>query len=290
MARRGWFVVVAVTAVMATSCGGPNRPTPPPPPVVGPATPPTVRSIAVPTSRVETGQDITITAVVEDAETPLSQLTYVWTANVGTITGSGTTATWRHAAGLQQGADVVVTLMVVDTYDAIVNNQIVKQDFFVLSQAAPFRVHDSAAEVMELGRKFLVDLFGNSSVPAEACMVDFSETCANADNGKIEELQQIVEHRQGYVVVSATKLAQRVAWHRADFGSVHTVMLYRDHPVNSSFIGTTCGDFEVTVVYVGDRWWICQSFFNEEDTSGCPSSDNTGGVGRIMRKRGGVGK
>jgi hypothetical protein len=135
-----------------------------------------------------------------------------------------------------------------------------------------------------------VDLFGNSSVPAEACMVDFSETCATADNGKIEELQQIVEHRQGYVVVSATKLAQRVAWRRADFGSVHTVMLYRDHPVNSSFIGTTCGDFEVTVVYVGSRWWICQSFFNEDDTSGCPSSDNTGGVGRVMRKRGGAGK
>lgn len=280
--------MAGMLVVLAGACSGPT--TPPPPPDPGPATAPVIRAITVPTSRVEAGQDIAITATVEDAETPLTQLTFQWAASAGTITGSGTTATWRMPEGITAGVDVTITLIVIDTYNTIVNNQLVQRQFSVPGTSAPFRVHDSEAETMELGRKFLVDLFGNSSVPPEACMVDFSDTCATADNGKIDELQQIVEHRQGYVVISADVLTQRVAWRRADFGSVHTTMLYRDRPINSPLIGTTCGDFEVTVVYVGNRWWICQSFFNEDDTSGCPAALNTGGVGRVMRKGGGARK
>jgi len=283
-------LAAAVMFVLVAACGTPSAPPPPKPPVVGPATPPVIRQITVPTSRVEAGQTISIAATVEDAETPLSQLAYQWAASAGTITGSGTTATWTMPEGITAGVNVAITLTVVDTYDAVVNNQVVKQQFTVVGTSPAFRVHDSEAETMELGRKFLVDLFGNSSVPPESCMVDFSDTCATADNGKIEELQQIVEHRQGYVVISAEVLKQRVAWRRADFGSVHTAMLYRDRPINSMLIGTTCGDFEVTVVYVGNRWWICQSFYNEGDTSGCPSALNNGGVGRVMRKGGGVRK
>ncbi len=285
MARRGWFVVLAVTAVTAAACGSPNRPSPPPL-VVGPATPPVVRSISVPASRVETGKDITITAVVEDAETPLSQLTYLWTANVGTITGTGTTATWRHAAGLQKGVDVVVTLMVKDTYDAIVSNQIVKQDFFVLSQAAPFRVHDSLAEVKELSRKFLIDLFGVSSVSPSDCMVDFSDVCADWPEGKKIEFQQVVDHRRAYVVLSSQVLGQTVDWHSTDFGSVHSITSFRDQRIDTGFIGTTCGDFELTVIYVGGRWWLCQSYFNRGPQPLCGDSLNNGGVARIFGREG----
>lgn len=286
MARRVWFVVVAVTAVMGMACGeSPTGPTPPPL-VVGPATAPIVRSISVPASRVEAGQDITITAVVEDAETPLTQLTYVWTATAGTITGNGTTATWRHAAGLTKGADVFVSLLVVDTYDAIVDNQIVKEEFLVVSQATPFRVHDSAAEVKELSRKFLVDLFGNSSVSASDCMVDFSEVCADLPEGKKIEFEQVVYHRRDYVVLESRVLGQTVHWASSSFGSVHSVTFYRDQKTSNGFIGTTCGDFELTVVYVDGRWWLCQSYFNRGPQALCPDSVNDGGVARVLGKRG----
>lgn len=282
MVRRGWFVVVAVTAVAAAACGSPNRPTPPPPLQVGPATPPVVRSITVPPSRVEVEQAITITAIVEDAETPLSQLTYLWSANVGTIAGSGATATWRHIAGIKKGADVVVTLTVVDTYDAIVNNQIVKQDFRVVSQAAPFRVHDSVAEVKELARKFLIDLFGVSSVSPSDCLVDFSDVCADWPEGKKIEFQQIVDHRRAYVVLSSQVLDQTVDWKSMDFGSVHSVTSFRDQRIDTGFIGTTCGDFELTVIYVSGRWWLCQSYFNRGPQPLCADSLNNGGVAKIF--------
>src|SRR5690606_41498169 len=111
------------------SCATTAGPPPPAPGPVGPATPPVIKSIAVPAARVETGQDITITAIVEDAETPLDRLVYKWAASAGTITGTGAKATWRMPAGITKGVDVTIALTVVDTYDAIVGNQVVTRDF-----------------------------------------------------------------------------------------------------------------------------------------------------------------
>ncbi len=279
-AARASRLAACVAIVLGASCSGPSGPTP-----VGPATAPIIRSITVPGSRVEAGTDITITAVVEDAETPFAALTFQWAASAGTITGNGASATWRMPAGITSGVDVVIALTVFDAYDAIVNNTVVKRQFVVSRISAPFRVHDSAAEVKALARRFLVDLFGNSSVPAEACVVDFSDVCANFGEGKNSELQQIVAHRAGYVVISAQILNQNVVFTGASTGSVHSATMYVDRPRTSKVLGTTCGDFELTVVYVGGRWWLCESYFNEDDLSFCPSASNDGGVARILRRR-----
>ena len=282
-------ILAAGILVILGSCS-PTGPTPPPPPVVGPATPPIIRSIEVPTSRIEAGVNVTITAVVEDAETPLAQLAYQWTANTGTITGSGATAIWQIPKGLKAGVDVVVTLTVTDTYDAVVNNVIVKQQFVVARPSAAFRVHDSEAEVKELARKFLVDLFGNTNVPPQACMVDFADVCANYGNGRIEELKQIQDHRAGTVLISSQLLNQDVRFFRPDFGAVHSAMLYTGYTPTDPRITSGCGDYEVTMVYVGNRWWICESFFNEDDLSHCPANSNTGEFAQVLRKILGRGK
>lgn len=283
-------IAAGILFVLAAACSTPNGPPPPPPPTdPGPQTAPIIRAITVPASRVEAGVDIAITATVEDAETPLSQLIYQWAASAGTITGSGTTATWTMPKGIKAGVDVVITLTVIDTYDALLNNQIVQRQFTVLGTSMPFRVHDSEAEPKELARKFLVDLFGNSAVSPEACMVDFSDVCANLGQGKISELEQIREHRAGYIVVGRRMLNQRVDVFPSDlnFRSVHTAMEYSDVKISNNQPGGSCGDFEVTVVYVNSRWWICESYFNEDDRSFCPTSMNNGGVARVM---GGKGK
>lgn len=271
--------------VWLAACSGPTTPPPPPPPPdPGLQTPPIIRAISVPTSRVEAGVDIALTATVEDAETPLTQLTYQWAASAGTITGSGTTATWTMPKGITAGVDVVITLTVIDTYNMLLNNQIVQRQFTVPGTSSPFRVHDSEAETKELARKFLVDLFGDSSVSPNACMVDFSDACANFDEGKINELTQIEDHRRTHLVVSRQLLNQRVDVFpsQLDFRSVHSAMLYVDIRKADNHLGTTCGDFEVTVVYVNGRWWICESYFRSADKSFCPASANSGGVARIM--------
>jgi len=291
--RFGVFAKLAAAAavILGTSCSGPTKPGPPPPPTVGPATPPIIKSIAVPASRVEAGTDVPITAVVEDAETPLTALAFQWSANVGTITGNGTNATWQIPKGIKFGVDVVITLTVVDTYDAVVNNVVVKQQFVVPQASAPFRVHDSEAEMKELARKFLVDLFGNTSVPAQACMVDFADVCANFGEGRNHELEQIVRHRAEVVLTSSQVLNQDVKiFDPPTFGTVHTAMLYTGHPTNDPRISSGCGDYELTMVYVGNRWWICESYFNEHDLSFCPGSTNNGELAQALRRILGRGK
>ena len=273
-AKRPHALVVIGFGVLA-SCSAPTKPGPPPPPSVGPATPPIVRSIAVPASRVEAGTDVAITAVVEDAETPLTALAFQWSASAGTIEGTGASATWRVPTGMKAGIDVTVTLTVTDTYDAVENNVVVKRQFVVPSTSAPFRVHDSTAEVKELARKFLVDLFGNTSIPAQACMVDFAEVCANFGEGKNTEVGEIVSHREKVVLTNAEVMHQNVQFFGPGSGVVHTAMNYTGHPTNSLVISSGCGDYELTMVYVGNRWWICESYFHGGDQSFCPSTTNT---------------
>jgi len=272
-------LAAAVAVIVGASCSGPTKPGPPPPPTVGPATPPIIKSIAVPSSRVEAGTDVPITAVIEDAETPLAALAFQWSASAGTIMGTGPSAVWRVPGGLTKGIDVTVSLTVIDTYDAIVNNVVVKQQFIVSSTSAPFRVHDSIAEVKELARKFLVDLFGNSSVPPAACMVDFADTCATLPEGKIREQQEIVDNRALVVTTRVEMFNQDVRFFSPTFGTVHSATQYTGHYVGDPMLGSTCGDFELTMVYVGNRWWICESYFNEEDTSHCPA-----GLGRSLSR------
>jgi len=255
--RRLWVIV----ALGAAACSESTPLDPVIPPTVKITTPPIIRSIAAPTGRVETGQDFAITAVVEDAETPLSALSYVWTANAGTITGTGPVVTWRHAAGLTKGVDVVITLTVVDKHKAVENNVIVDREYRVVGQAAPFRVHDSAAEMKELARKFLVDLFGNSAVPPAACLVDFTDAgrCAR---GKQAELEDITENRQ-LVVIKSAKIYSQV-FVSEGFNAARVISDAEFFSVwnYSGQGGLERGDFIVTGVYEQNRWWLCESTYD----------------------------
>jgi hypothetical protein len=252
------FGLLLVT--VALGCGHPTGPTPPPPPTVGPATPPVIQSIAVPTSRVEAGQDITITATVTDAETPLSQLTYLWAASAGTITGTGSTVTWQHPTGIKAGVDVVITLTVVDRYQAVDGNVIVEREFRVVGQSQPFRVHDSPAETRELARRFLVDLFGNSSLGPAQVLVDFSDTCYNAPNGKKDEANDVIENRQIVVIQSVTIFSQSVSFTTPSSAIVHSDTQFMDKWIYDGQIRPNRDDFVVTAIYETGRWWLCQSY------------------------------
>jgi hypothetical protein len=251
--------------------------------VVGPATPPVIRAITVPTSRVEAGANITLTATVEDAETPLTQLAYQWAASAGTISGSGTTATWTMPAGIKTGVNVTISLTVVDTYDAVVNNQVVKQQFTVIGTSSVFRVHDSVAETKELARRFLIDLFGNSAVPVEACLADFTELGRCAE-GKRKERDDIVEHRKNYVVVSAQIDSQTARFFGSNDGEVRSISRFRDRVIATGFVGDFCGDFVLTTVYAEGRWWLCESTLDRSYQPSCP---NTSGMSRIWGRRSG---
>ena len=69
--------LLAAGAAASAHCGGsPVQPPPPPPP----NTAPVVRSVTANRTQVDAGQEVEITAVAEDAQTPAELLTYEWTA------------------------------------------------------------------------------------------------------------------------------------------------------------------------------------------------------------------
>ena len=258
MARgRLWWVLV----LGAAACSSPTPPSPPIPPTVKLTTPPVIRSITAPTTRVETGQDFTITAVVEDKETPLNQLSYVWTANAGIITGTGPVVTWRHAPGLTAGVNVVITLTVLDKHKEIENNVIVEREYRVVGQAAPFRVHDSAAEMKELSRKFLLDLFGNSRIPPLACLVDFSES-GRCKAGKAAELEDITINRQEVEVKSGRIFTQQFVFEGPNAARVINFAEFFSVKLSNNAGGFARGDFIITGIYELNRWWICESNYD----------------------------
>lgn len=267
MRRRALFLLGA----LAVACSGsPTAPVVIPLPA-GTNAAPIIHSISVPASRIEANVNVTITAAVQDAETALAELTFTWAASAGTITGNGLTATYRHAPGLKKGVDVIVTLTVVEEVKIKVNGEVVRGTLQTVRQAAPFRVHDSDAEMKELARKFLIDLFGNSTVSPEACLVDFSEVgrCAT---GKAAELGDIRTHRQDCVVFDRRIHSQRVDYTSASTAVVHNdaefidVCASADQPAVLTALDIRT-DFFLTTIYDSNRWWLCESSYVPTDQS-----------------------
>jgi hypothetical protein len=134
----------------------------------------------------------------------------------------------------------------------------------VVSQAAPFRVHDSVAELKELSRKFLLDLFGNSAIPPEACLVDFTESGRCAD-GKAAELDDIVMNREDVVNLSAAIYRQDVSFENPASATVVNYAEFHTRDISTGQPGMALGDFVLTAIYEADRWWLCESrYFPEE--------------------------
>jgi hypothetical protein len=222
-------------------------------------TAPVIRSIRVAASRVEVDQDVDVTAEVEDAETNPDQLTYEWTATAGTFTGSGRSVTWRLPKGATETpVNVTVSLVVVERYTEVANSLVLTRENRVTQSAAPFRAHDSDAELRQISIEFLVYLFGNSSVTPPACLVDFSDSC----QGKQAELQDIENNRRTFVILSAhaTVASVSISGDRMS-ADVIAPCTFRDREIATGREATSTGDCYLTAVYERERWWLCSSSF-----------------------------
>ena len=258
----------------AVTCGGnPITPTPPvtsPPPVVTPNTAPVIRSLTAFDGRTEVGRDIEITADVTDAETPAGQLTYEWTANAGAFTGTGARVTWRLAAGLTATpVNVTITLTVIERYTEVVGSSSTPREHRVSSTAAPFRVHDSRAEVSKMTMTFLVDYFGNSAVGPDQCLVDFSNNCP----GKQAEFQDIVRDRQNYQMVNGAQATIASVTFNGAMTTADVVApcSFTSRSRTTGLVGSSRGDCLLTAIYEQNRWWLCSSsYVNVVPVSGAP--------------------
>jgi len=260
VARVAAWLAIAITAGCSSSGPGPTPPPPPPPPPVN--TPPQIRSLTVSDARAEADVPITLTAVVEDAETAIANLIFTWTADAGTFSGTGPVVTWTAGQTVATPADVVLTLTVLERYTSGTSPAEHR-----VTATATTRLHNSPRELRDLSLRFLGD-FANSRISPEQCVSEFSDTCS----GKKEELADVQRNRHDYEILSSSlrHTSLSIAANRLT-ATVHTACSFTSRVITSQVldpgcqncklgdVGSTSGDCVTTNVYERGRWWLCTS-------------------------------
>ena len=267
-------LAVALSMSVAACGGGSTTPTPP----ATTNAPPVVQSVTAASARVEAGEEVQLTAVVTDAETPVANLTYVWSASpsAGTIVGTGASVRWRAPKPATTPDTYTLTLTVTETYGSG-SSQRTNQ----ATGSTQVRYHDSPAEIQGLVTKFLTD-FSTDTVTADAAVVNFSDsttprtfyptgvsgTCAAQ---KAEERLDVQDVRNKLHSIPPPTLGSPTITFNVDRTFADPVLVgctFRNTNLNSSIENPpTSGTCVLSAAYESSRWWLCRSNFQPGGSS-----------------------
>lgn len=229
-------------------------------------TPPTIKSIVAQGKRAKQpanfgdyGEALTVTAVVEDAQTNPAALKYQWSAACGgTFTGTGAQVEWKTPATGANATTCLVELIVSDGPR-------------VVTGTAPVRLHNSAAEVAAYALEFLNE-FADSNLPADERIVrNFSDSCP----GKAAELSDVTNNRATRIINShiygtpATTVAfgSMCRTKTAD-ACVITSAEWQSTVKATGAPETAKGISTISGIYRDSRWWLCDSSFDGKSSLG----------------------
>jgi IPT/TIG domain-containing protein len=227
------------------------------------------------------GESIAITATVTDGETPLDQLAFQWTADTGTVSGSGPSVTWKAPDTGSTPLEANIQLTIVERY--ITPDSVIHEN--AVSQTTTVSVHDSVKEVGDLAVLFLTD-FSHSDIPPETVVRNFTDKC----KGKAAELSDVQHNRNCYVITdyfvgSPTSSIQ--------FDSVCPYQAHGPRPADACIgvpvrwvstgkgcsdelaegeTGVSEGTDWVTSVYLDSKWYLCDSDFEGNATTTATST------------------
>jgi hypothetical protein len=145
---------------------------------------------------------LNVTAQVSDAETPLAELSYEWSADIGTFSGTGASVTWTapHNAAKVPGS-YTLTLTVTERYKASDEAGNVVDRENKVSKSTIVEVHRSMQEIRNAAIEFLND-FANSSVSPQAAVRNFSSSLC--PEGAADEFSDITANRAKFSSITAT--------------------------------------------------------------------------------------
>ena len=260
-------LVIWLAAAACGSSSGPTTPSPPSPPVPPPTVvppapnlPPTIKLVAS-SNRVEADNRIDLTADVEDAETPLDQLTYEWTSDKGTGTfiGAGRQVKWQ-APHLRPTPDTyILTLTVIERYEFQGETKENRT-----SASVTVIYNDSYREIREAVETFLRD-FSTYATSPDACVRNFSGSCP----GKDEELSEIRENRRVYTIKSGSFSIDSITVNSDSTFATTVATCQFVSTINATGkTETATGKCILTSVYDTDKWkwFLCDSFFHGSST------------------------
>ncbi len=205
---------------------------------------------AEPPNLADAGEELVVTALVTDLETPVERLTFEWSSPLGSFSGEGPTVRWHAPATVP--APLVATLRV----------RVVDGDQRA-EQSVDVRVHHHAREVGDMATLFLAD-FSNSATPVDTVMRNFLPGCY----GTADERSDVETVRRNYLHVSTRLDPPAVT---VDFdgrcpyqnrpGDACSVSFVRwdTRKIPSGEREVVEGHDQVAAVYRQDRWWLCDS-------------------------------
>jgi hypothetical protein len=239
--------------------------------------PPVIAAIAArgtrlnePANFADLGEEIAVTASVQDPDTPSDQLTFEWTGEAGSFSGSGASVKWRAPAAAVTPLQVKLTVTVSDR----TSNRV--------SASTAVRLHDSAKEVGDLAREFLLDFSDSTKTPVFV-MRNFStgDRCASE---RADELADVEKNRRFYLITASTVGAAAVnvqfASRPCTFAPVpgdacaavpvlwDSRCLVTNDECKAGDSGRASGVDHVTAVYEQSQWRLCASHFKGTSTFG----------------------
>lgn len=258
---RGASCAIIVTgALIASACGGnPTQPTASAPTTIG-VTPPVVNIAPVITSlaigpRIEAEDDISVSANVQDADTPLDQLIYHWSVEPasGAFVGSGRQVVWKAPRGQRTPGVYVFSVTVIDQYVSAGQRR-----ENTTSASLPVHYNDSHKETADLALAYLSD-YANYSVAPEQIVRNFSDQCP----GKLVELQALQNNRRDYQILGGDfSVALTGLYDDRTVGEVVAPCTFRSISKATGKTETTAGTCRLTTLYENWRWMLCDSRFS----------------------------
>lgn len=218
------------------------------------------------------GEELNLTAVVQDAETPVANLTYEYTTNGGgTITGTGPAVKWRAPQSGSTPLTATVTVTVIERYATVDGSGLPITNEHRVSRTSTISVHNSADEIAKMAQDFLIDF--SKQVSPNTILQNFRDQCPAASGGKAAELNDITDNQRDFTITQWNIGFARVT---VAFGGQCTLFSNRNRPgdgcayVSAEWFSTlkkdgtklhVAGTDQVSAAFIDNRWWLCESDF-----------------------------
>lgn len=268
-------VIVTVSGRSGSLAGGFSYQMPPPNAL------PVIVSIVAQGSRprqpanfADLNESIGVTATVTDAETPVDQLEYQWSATHGTFSGTGPRVTWQAPATASTPLQVTLTLRVIERFGT---GGVFQQE---VSGPRTVALHDSAREVGDMAVRFLTEFSKpQTNKDVNDIMRDFSAVACPDPGEVLAEREQVITHytnffMHSYRVDPATvsfNFAGRCSYENKQGDACVAVPVRWDSTDKRTDVRRqTVGVDHLAAVYAprDARWWLCSSSFQDTGSLG----------------------
>jgi hypothetical protein len=221
---------------------------------------------------------LSVAATVTDAETPASQLTFTWSADAGTFSGSGPNVTWTAPHTFSTPGVINLKLTVIERFQGTGSGgqQFVGEN--QVGRTIQVRQHNSSKEVGDLAVDFLT-AFSQQKDPFTV-VGNYSTNC----KGRADELADVQHNQVDFTITSwhlgtpdtqvpfaglcsfPNRIVQgdACAYVPAEWHSLVKAATY--HPDVKPYIGKTMnvtGTDLVSAVLENDQWKLCASNWDQ---------------------------